>query len=64
LRLPAKDRRALMDDLKRSLDDRAVSGSDQALAEEAERRYEELRSGKVRGRSVAAVFRKAKARFR
>ncbi|MDD4889584.1 MAG: addiction module protein, partial [Phycisphaerae bacterium] len=54
LRLPAKDRRALMDDLKRSLDDRAVSDSDQALAEEAERRYEELRSGKVRGRSVAA----------
>lgn len=64
LKLSARERARLAERLIASLDDEVDSDAEAAWAREAERRLDELRTGKVKGRSAAGVFRKARAALR
>jgi putative addiction module component (TIGR02574 family) len=56
LSLPSDARATLAERLLQSLDDNELSEIDQAWIEEAERRYQELKEGKVQGIPAHEVF--------
>lgn len=64
LKLPARERARLAERLISSLDDEVDSDAEAAWVREAERRLDELRAGKVRGKTAPSVFRKARAAVR
>jgi putative addiction module component (TIGR02574 family) len=64
LKLPPRERARLAERLISSLDDEVDPDAKAAWAREAERRLDELRTGKVKGRSAASVFRKVRATVR
>lgn len=64
LKLSPRERARLAERLISSLDDEVDPDAEAAWAREAERRLDELRTGKVKGRSAASVFRKARAAVR
>jgi putative addiction module component (TIGR02574 family) len=64
LKLPARERARLAERLISSLDDEVDPDAKTAWAREADRRLDELRIGKVEGRSAASVFRKTRATLR
>jgi putative addiction module component (TIGR02574 family) len=57
-------RERLAERLISSLDEEEDVDAEAVWIREGERRLDELRSGKVRGRSAAAVFRRARAAIR
>ena len=59
MKLPLRDRVRLAQRLISSLDDQMETGVEALWAAEAERRLEELRTGKVQGVEAAEAFRKA-----
>lgn len=61
LRLPPQKRARLVRLLLDSLDEEQVADVGAAWIEEAKLRYEELRSGRVRGRTPAQVHERARA---
>ncbi len=64
LELPEKSRAELARILLLSLDEHVDEGDEQVWAEEAERRYEELRTGKASPILSEQVFQEARARLR
>ena len=64
MKLSPQERARLAERLISSLDDEADADAEAAWIREGERRLDELRSGKVRGRSAASVFRRARAAIR
>ena len=64
LKLSAKARARLAERLISSLDDHADPDSERLWLEEAERRLDELLSGKVDGIPADEVFRKARSSIR
>jgi len=64
LMLSPRERARLAERLILSLDDEVEPDAEAAWERESERRLDELRSGKVKGRSAASVFRKARASLR
>jgi len=64
MKLSARERARLAERLISSLDDEVDADAETAWIREGERRLDELRSGKVKGRSAASVFRKARAALR
>ena len=56
LALPEKDRAILAERLLASLDEGEEEGVEEAWAAVAERRYRELREGKVQGRPASEVI--------
>ncbi|MBI2820029.1 MAG: addiction module protein [Acidobacteria bacterium] len=60
MKLPARERVRLAQQLAASLEEEVEVGVETLWAAEAERRLEELRSGKVRGIDSTAAFRKAR----
>ena len=64
MQLSARARARLAERLILSLDDEIDLDSEAAWIREGERRLDELRSGKVKGRSAAGVFRRARAAIR
>ncbi len=60
MKLPLRDRVRLAQQLASSLDDRVESGVEELWLAEAERRLEELRTGKVAGIDAADAFAKAR----
>jgi putative addiction module component (TIGR02574 family) len=64
LKLSARERARLAERLIASLDDEVDPDAEGAWAREAERRLNELRTAKVKGRSAAGVFRRARAAVR
>jgi putative addiction module component (TIGR02574 family) len=64
LKLPPRDRARLAERLLLSLDEEIDPDAEALWVREAERRLDELRSGKVKGRSAASVFRRARAALR
>ncbi|HEY2981361.1 MAG TPA: addiction module protein [Anaerolineales bacterium] len=59
MKLPLRDRMKLAQRLVSSLDDVVETGVETLWAAEAERRLQELRTGKVQGIAAAEAFRKA-----
>lgn len=59
MKLPLRDRVRLAQRLVSSLDDRLEAEVEALWAAEAERRLEELRTGRVNGIDAAGAFRKA-----
>jgi putative addiction module component (TIGR02574 family) len=64
LKLSPRERARLAERLILSLDDEVDADAEGAWVIEAERRLEELRTGGVKGKSAASVFRKARAALR
>ncbi len=64
MKLAPRERARLAERLISSLDDEADADAEAAWIREGERRLNELRSGKAKGRSTAAVFRRARAAIR
>ena len=64
LKLSPRERARLAERLIASLDDQVDADAEAAWIREAERRLDELRTGKVKGRSAASVFRKARSTLR
>ncbi len=64
MKLSPRERARLAERLISSLDDAVDTNAEAAWIREGERRRDELRSGKVKGRSAAAVFRRARAAIR
>jgi len=64
MKLSARDRARLAERLISSLDVETDRDVEQAWIREGERRLADIRSGKVRGRSAAGVFRRARAALR
>ena len=64
MKLSARERARLAERLISSLDDNAEEDAEAVWIREGERRLDELRSGKVKGRSAAGVFRRARAAMR
>jgi putative addiction module component (TIGR02574 family) len=64
MKLSARGRARLAERLISSLDEEVDSDTEAAWIQEGERRLDELRSGKVKGRSAASVFRRARAALR
>ena len=60
MKLPLRDRVRLAQRLVSSLDDEIESGVEALWVAEAERRFEELRSGKVTGIDAAEAFKNAR----
>jgi putative addiction module component (TIGR02574 family) len=61
LGLPPQKRARLLRLLLESLDDEAEADVEAAWIEEAKVRYEELRSGRVKGRTATQVYERARA---
>ena len=59
VKLPLRDRVRLAQHLVSTLDDQMESDAEALWAAEAERRLEELRTGRVHGIEAAEAFRKA-----
>ena len=64
LKLSPRERARLAERLISSLDDDVDPDAEAAWAREAERRLDDLRTRKVKGRSAASVFRKVRAALR
>ena len=64
LKLPPGERARLAERLLSSLDDESDEDAEKLWTREAERRLDELREGKVKGKVAAAVFRKARSTLR
>lgn len=64
LKLSVRERAWLAERLLSSLDDETDADAEAAWIREGERRLEDLRSGKVKGRAAAGVFRRARAALR
>lgn len=64
LKLSSRERARLAERLISSLDDEVDSDAEAVWVREAERRLDELRSGRVGGKSAASVFRKARTALR
>jgi putative addiction module component (TIGR02574 family) len=64
LKLSPRERARLAERLILSLDDEVEADAERAWDIEGERRLEELRTGAVKGKSAASVFRKARAALR
>ncbi len=64
LKLPLRARARLAERLLSSLDDEADVDVEAEWIREAERRLDELKSGKARGRTAAGVFRRVRAALR
>ena len=64
LKLSPRERARLAERLIASLDNEADADAEAVWVREAERRLDELRTGRVKGRSVASVFRKARSSLR
>jgi putative addiction module component (TIGR02574 family) len=64
MKLSARERARLAERLIASLDDEVDADAEAAWIREGERRLDELRSGKVKGRAAASVFRRARAAIR
>jgi putative addiction module component (TIGR02574 family) len=64
LKLSPRERARLVERLISSLDDAVDVDAEAAWVREAERRLDELRTGKVKGKTAASVFRKARAALR
>ena len=64
LKLSPPERARLAERLILSLDDEVEADAERAWDIEGERRLEELRTGAVKGKSAASVFRKARAALR
>jgi putative addiction module component (TIGR02574 family) len=64
LKLSPRERARLAERLISSLDDEVAPDAEAAWVREAERRLDELRTGKVKGRSAASIFRKARVALR
>lgn len=64
MKLSARARARLAERLIASLDDEVDADAEAAWIREGERRLDELRSGKVKGRVAASVFRRARAAIR
>ncbi len=63
MKLPLRDRVRLAQRLVSNLDDPMEADVESLWAAEAERRREELRTGKVQGIEAAEAFRKARQEF-
>jgi putative addiction module component (TIGR02574 family) len=61
LQLPPKDRAILAEHLIASLDEQDPSEQEQLWLEEADRRYQEYKSGNIQGRPAADALRDARA---
>ena len=61
LKLSPRERARLAERLIASLDNEADADAEAVWVREAERRLDELRTGRVKGRSAASVFRKARS---
>jgi len=64
LRLPLKDRARLAEHLLDSLEDDAAAGTEDLWLDEAERRYQAHREGKVEAKPAADALRKARSKLR
>lgn len=64
LKLPREERARLAERLISSLDEEADAEAEAAWIREGERRLDELKSGKAKGRAAAGVFRRARAALR
>jgi len=64
LKLSPRERARLAERLIASLDSEADADAEAVWVREAERRLDELRTGRVKGRSAASVFRKARSSLR
>ena len=64
MKLSARERARLAERLIASLDDTVDADAEVAWIREGERRLDELRSGKVKGKAAASVFRRARAAIR
>ena len=64
LKLPRKERARLAERLISSLDPDSDADADKLWLEEAERRLDELESGRTRGIPAAEVFEKARSTLR
>jgi putative addiction module component (TIGR02574 family) len=64
MKLSARERARLAERLIASLDEEVDTDTEAAWIREGERRLDELRSRKVKGRSAASVFRRARAALR
>jgi len=64
LKLPPEERARLAERLISSLDEEVDAEAEAAWIREGERRLDELKSGKVKGRAAAGVFRRARAALR
>jgi len=64
LKLSPPERARLARRLIASLDDEVDADAEVAWVREAERRLDELRQGKVQGRSAPSVFRKVRSALR
>ena len=64
LKLPARERARLAERLISSLDDQTDPDAEKLWIEEAERRLDELRSGRVRTKAAETAFRKARSTLR
>ena len=60
MKLPLRDRMQLVQRLVSTLDDEVESGAEELWFAEAERRLEELRTGKVEGIDADEAFRTAR----
>ena len=64
LKLPREERARLAERLISSLDEESDAEAEAAWIREGERRLDELKSGKAKGRAAAGVFRRARAALR
>jgi len=64
LKLSPRERARLAERLIASLDNEADADAEAVWVREAERRLDELRTGRVKGRSAASVFREARSSLR
>ena len=64
LLLPSDARVALVERLLQSLDNAELSDIDEAMIDEAEKRYQELKTGKVTGIPADEVFRQIREEMR
>lgn len=64
LKLSPRERAQLAERLILSLDDEADPDAETLWIREAERRLDDLRAGKVKGRPATSVFRKARSTLR
>jgi putative addiction module component (TIGR02574 family) len=64
MKLSPRQRARLAERLISSLDDEVDTDAEAAWIREGERRLDELRSGKAKGKAAASVFRRARAAIR
>ncbi len=64
LKLDLHSRAQIAQKLLHSLDNLSEAENERRLAEEALRRYKEMKSGKVKGKSAAQVMKEARAQLK